>query len=90
MAHKVKKTGLPAYLARKMRGDFPYRTRQATTGAIRFSEEFFSRKALNHNSFRYRATVGYNRIPGEIREARSLQAFKTKLKSWVKTNIPMT
>ena len=68
MAHKVMKTGLPAYLGRKMKGDFPYRTRQATTGAIRFSEEFFSRKALNHSSFRYRATVEYNRIPGVITE----------------------
>ena len=90
MAHNVMKTGLPAYLGRKMKGDFPYRTRQATTGAIRFSEEFFSRKALNHSSFRYRATVEYNRIPGVIRETGSMQVFKIKLKSWIKANIPVT
>ena len=73
-----------------MKRDFPYRTRQATTGAIRFSEEFFSRKALNHSSFRYRATVEYNRIPGRIRETSTMQVFKTKLKSWIKANIPLT
>ena len=68
MAHKVMKNGLPAYLDREMKGDLPYRTRQATTGGIRFSEEFFSRKALNPSSFRHRSTVEYYRIPGGITE----------------------
>ena len=90
MAHKVIKTGLPLYLGNKMKSDFPYMTRQAATGAIRYDEGFLSRRAINHASFRYRATREYNRIPGDIREATSLNVLKTRLKGWIKTNIPVT
>ena len=87
MTFKIMKTGAPAYLGDRMRTAFPYNTRQATTGAIRFGEEYSSKHALNHNSFKYRATVEYNSIPGTIRAANSLQTFKTKLRTWIKANI---
>ena len=90
MTYKVMKTGFPVYLGNKMRSNFPYMTRQATTGAIRYDEGFSCRRARNHTSFRYRATREYNRIPGEIRKATSLNIFKTRLKAWIKTNIPVT
>ena len=90
MAHKVMKTGFPVYLGNKMRSNFPNFTRQATSGAIRYDEGFSGRKARSHTSFRYRATREYNRIPGEVREATTLSVFKTRLKAWIKTNIPVT
>ena len=90
MTHKILKTGNPLYLGNKMISDFPYRTRLATTGAIRYGEEFGSRRALNHSSFRFRATVEYNRLPGSIREAKSVQTFKTKLRMWTQQNISVT
>ena len=55
MTYKVMKTGFPVYLGNKMRSNFPYMTRQATTGAIRYDEGFSCRRARNHTSFRYRA-----------------------------------
>ena len=90
MTHKILKTGNPLYLGNKMISDFPYRTRLATTGAIRYGEEFGSRRALNHSSFRFRATVEYNRLPGSIREANSVHTFKTKLRLWTQQNISVT
>ena len=76
MTYKIMKTGTPAYLADRMRTAFPYNTRQATTGAIRFGEEYSSKPALN-------------KIPGTIRGSESLHKFKAKIRTWVKENIPM-
>ena len=90
LTHKILRTGLPVYLGNKMNIEFPYRTRQATTGAIRYGEDYTSRRSLNHSSFRIRATVEYNRIPGSIRQSKTIQTFKTKLRQWVKDNIPIT
>jgi hypothetical protein len=90
MTHKILKTCSPLYLKDILDTDFPYRTRQATTGAIRYGEDHHSRLSLNHSSFRFRATLEYNRIPGNIRSSNSLQTFKTKLRSWVKINIHIT
>ena len=65
-------------------------TRQAAAGGIRYGEDHSSRRTLNHRSFKYRATVEYNQIPGEIRGSNTTQTFKTKLRVWVKANIPVT
>ena len=89
MTYKIMKTGTPAYLGDRMRTAFPYNTRQATTGAIRFGEEYSSKPALNFSSFKYRATVEYNKIPGTIRGSESLHKFKAKIRTWIKENIPM-
>ena len=35
------------------------------------------------------AAENYNRVPGHIRASRTLATFKTKLKQWVSTNIPI-
>ena len=90
LTYKVIKSGLPVYLGRKLTASFPYRTRQATTGAVRYGEEFSSRRAINHRSYKYRAATEYNRLPGEIREAKTVGTFKTKLRQWITENIPLT
>ena len=90
MTHKIRKTGSPTYFGTIMNAEYPYMTRQAKTGGVRYSQDHQSKRALNHSSFRYRATVQYNQLPGSIREAKSMQAFKTKLKIWVKENVLVT
>ena len=87
--HKVLLSGKPDHLSNRFSTDHPYRTRQATGGGLRFGEEFDARSGLSHGSFCYRGTVDYNRIPAYIRQARTLDTFKYKLKQWVSTNIPL-
>ena len=67
----------------------PLNTRQAAGGDIRIGEKFNSKQGLVRDGFRYRAAENYNRVPGHIRVSTTLATFKTKLKQWVSTNIPI-
>ena len=87
--HKVVVSGKPDHLSKKFSTDHPYRTRQATGGGLRFGEEYDATSGLSHDSFCYRGTVDYNRLPPHIRKAKTIQTFKYKLKQWVSTNIPL-
>ena len=87
--HKVVKHKAPMYLHNKISTSHPYRIRQATERGIRFGEQFEIQSSLTRNSFCYRGTQGYNRLPYEIRGAKTIATFKHKLKIWVKTNIPI-
>ena len=89
MTHKMILNSSPYYMHKKFTSPFPYNTRQATGGFIRYSEEFRTKKSLPNNSFRYRAARDYNSIPSEIRTSRTMASFKTKLKKWVASNIPV-
>ena len=89
LAHKIATSGSPGYLASKMSTDHPRRTRQATTGCIRYGEKFNANQSFIQKSFCHRATGDYNSIPANIRLERNLTTFKTKLKRWVETNIPL-
>ena len=90
LAHKIATKGTPISLAAKMNTAHPYRTRQASTGSIRFGEQFPSTQGRGQNSFCYRSTKDYNSIPAKIRSMKSLPAFKAKLKQWILMNIPTT
>ena len=87
--HKIVISGRPYYLHKKMISQYPYKTRQAVGGGVRFGENFTGTSGLIHDSFCYRGAVDYNRVPSFIRSARSLNTFKYKLKQWVSTNIPL-
>ena len=87
--HKILVGGKPEYLNKKFSSDYPYRTRQATGGGVRFGEEFHAKSGLSQASFCYRGTVEYNRVPGYIRSNKTMETFKHKLKQWVSTNIPL-
>ena len=87
--HKIVKARKPEYLSKKFYGDHPYRTRQLMSGCVRFGEQFRAKSSLSHTSFCYMGTVEYNRIPSLIRQARTIETFKYKLKKWVSTNIPI-
>ena len=86
--HKVLLSGKPDSIRRKFITDHPFSTRQATSGGLRFGQGYGASSELRHKSFLYRGTQGYNRIPGHIRKMKNMNAFKNKLKQWVKTNIP--
>ena len=87
--HKIVKNKSPMYLNNKMNTCHPYKTRQATEGGIRFGENFDVKSNLSRNSFCYSGTMDYNRIPAEIRAAKTIIVFKYKLKNWVQSNIPV-
>ena len=89
LTHKIVKSGSPLYLAQKISTSHPYRTRQATSGGIRYAESFPSTLSRTQDSFCYRSAGQYNNIPAEIRCITYLPKFKTKLKQWVASNIPV-
>ena len=87
--HKVVKNKAPMYLYSKMNNSHPYETRQATEGGIRFAEQFGVKSNLARNSFCCGGTLEYNKLPADVRAAKSIEVFKYKLKKWVKSNIPV-
>ena len=89
MAHKITTTSSPFSLAAKMSTTHPRRTRQATSGCIRFGESFAANQSLIQTGFCHRATNQYNSIPATIRSIKSMPTFKSRLKKWVETNIPI-
>ena len=89
MTHKMMLNKSPYYMHKKFNMNYPYDTRQATGGCIRYGEDFHSRRSLSHDSFRYRAAKDYNSIPVQIRNCRSMATFKSKLRKWVGCNIPV-
>ena len=63
--------------------DYPRRARSAANGQIRQDDSF-----LSQATFKYRAMQDYNRVPASVRVGNTA-TVKTKLKQWVKTNIPI-
>ena len=87
MMHKTVKTGLPKHMNHKMSSNFPYQTRQATRGSIRYGETFNTKNSLIQSSFAYRGLKDYNMIPASIRSCKTMKTFKTKLRKWVIQNV---
>jgi hypothetical protein len=61
------------YLNNKMNNTHPYLTRQATEGGIRFGEQFGVKSGLSRNSFCSSGILDYNRLPVDVRAARSVE-----------------
>ena len=89
MTHKMMLTKSPFYMNKKFNMNYPYDTRQATGGCIRYGEDFHSRRSFSHDSFRYRAAKDYDSIPVQLRNCRSMATFKSKLRKWIGSNIPV-
>ena len=87
--HKTVTRGKPLYMHTTMSTAHPLPTRQADGGQIWFGANFDSRQGLVHDGFRYRGAKDYNRIPANIRAAKTIPTFKLKLKKWVLVNIPV-
>ena len=83
--YKTIKSGKPALLYSAFSTEYPYRTRNATMGRIRFGENFQCRSRL---SFKIRAALDYNRVPAEVLRG-AVPTVKLKLRNWVKQNVPI-
>ena len=81
------KTGLLKHMKQKMSSNFPYQTRQATNGSIRYGEIFNTKTSLTQSSFAYRGLKDYNLIPASIRVCKTMNTFKKKLRKWVLENV---
>ena len=81
-AHKTLTTELPRPLHASLCTEHPYRTRGAASGNIRLEAN------SSTNTFRYRAMVSYNAVPGKVKKG-SVGTVKRNLKQWVMKNIPM-
>ena len=83
-AHRtlVSRTPLPLYNA--LTSAYPYHTRNAAAGNIRFSESFSAEQL----SFRNRARLFFNQVPQEVKTG-GLETVKRKLKHWIKQNVPI-
>ena len=87
LTFKVMNTGSPCYIQQKISHSFPYQTRQATGGCISVTETPKSdcrRRSFIHSSIRY-----WNLLPGALRSKENIQEFKTELRKWTVTTIPI-
>ena len=80
-AQKTLSTGCPLSIYQSLSVEFPRETRSATSGQIRQIGRCTA-------SFAYRATQYYNSVPCEVRSG-SLSSVKSKLKKWIKANLPI-
>ena len=88
-AHKTICSGKPAILSQSLTTTgYPYRTRSAARGQIRFGETFVGNSSITHASFKYRAVQWYNTVPVSVRTG-TLQSVKRKLKEWVRKSVPL-
>ena len=76
----------PVSLYRSLSKSFTYRTRAATTGAL--VDNYRTTKDITKDSFLVRATKLWNSLLPEVRVAISLPIFKSKLRDWIKLNVP--
>ena len=87
-AHKTISSGKPALLHQSISTEYPYRTRRAAAGNIRFGETFSGDSSLILASFKHRAVHWYNDVPVSVRTGSQI-AVKNKLRKWVKQNVPL-
>ena len=87
-AHKTISSGKPAMLSLSLSTQYPYRTRSAAMGQIRFGETFFGDSSLISSSFKHRAVHWYNAVPVSVRSG-SISSMKRKLREWVWKNVPL-
>ena len=85
-AHKTITSGKPASMHLSLTTEYPYRTRSAAQGQIRFGELFRGESELVMSSFKHRAVHSYNAVPPIVRTG-TLATVKHNLKNWVKQNV---
>ena len=84
---KIKSTGQPLYLKQKFQQEFAYNTRQATRN--NFSVISRPRSELSRQSFVHNSIFLWNSLPQELKQPTVLSVFKSGLKQWVRSNIPI-
>ena len=82
--YKILKSDKPMFLRNKLTRDFPYLTRQATGGHVRYAWD-----TVVEGSFLSSGAKDYNLIPENFKTITTLHLFKRKLKLWILSNIPV-
>ena len=88
MVHKVLASKSPQYIFNMFSTDYTRETRQATRMEIKQDRDH-PELELTRDSFRWRATRDYNRLPVDLRNQVSLRIFKTRLWKLITMNIPI-
>ena len=83
MAHNIIMTGVPRNIHANLVSEYPYATRQAAGGDIRFDGALIGEK-----TFKFQARRFYNQIPTKIRKLGKL-GFKREVKNWAKQHVPL-
>ena len=81
-AHKTLKSGLPRPLHASLYSNYPYSTRNATSGNLRLGA------SIHPNTFQYGAIQSYNAVPTDVKKG-SIATVKKHLKQWVLKNVPL-
>ena len=96
LVFKILETQSPEYLFKKLsgtQGETYYKTRyikkQSASNLIKLGPECKASGEIAKNSFKYRATSQWNRLPADVKEAKNVSIFKTKLRKWIMENIPI-
>ena len=85
-AHKVIRSGKPSGILQTISTNHPYRTRNASSGRIRYGETFRGDSSLSEASFKYRAVHWFNQVPPAVYSG-GLASVKHKLRAWVWKNV---
>ena len=85
-APKVIKSGKPLGIFETISTDHPYRTRNTTSGRIRYGESFQGESSLVEASFKYRAVHWFNQVPPSVYSG-GLATVRHKLREWVLKNV---
>ena len=85
MVFNIRRTGRPYHFSKSFHSTFSRQTRYSNGNYINIQGRIPNN--LRRDNFTYRAAVGWNCLPGDIRSADSVYSFKRKLKIWVKNNI---
>ena len=85
LTYKIIQDRNPIYFNEKLSTSFPYRTRKGKARAINIGPQ--NKLSLTDNSFRWRASRLWNKLPPDIRTIPKLPQFKSKLKKWILENI---
>ena len=89
MAHDIIMTGLPKNIHATLISEYPYRTRRAAGGDIRFDGNFTApSSALGERTFKNQARKFYNEVPLALRQL-DKKKFKKQIRKWVKNNVPV-
>jgi hypothetical protein len=94
--YKILSTKSPYYLYSKLQGlnVKPYYTTrfcqtQKQNQIIKLGPDSQAECDTARKSFKYRATSQWNALPLQIKQARTVNEFKIKLRKWVAENIPI-
>ena len=84
---KIKLDKKPVYFHQKLSKHFSYNTRLASNNRVKLDQKVT--RQLSYQNFLYRFSKYWNELPDELRQTSNVQTFKTKLKQWVKSNVPI-